>query len=501
MGRWLSVAVVSAAIIFAHAMAARAGAYEAEAAYKQGDYARAYSECLADAQAGDAACETLLGVLYSEGQGVKADPAQAVHWFERAAVEGSAAAAYNLGRAYELGQGVAANPSAAEKWYRVAATEGLPQAQLALGMLANGRRDAKTAIKWFRAAAKAGLPAAQYMLGTAYQNGTGLRKNARSAAKWYTAAATRGFSPAQSRLGDLYERGKGVAKDLAQAYFWHAVALRDSKDPDKKRDQAALRRLAKHLSDAQVAEAKANAEKFQAEAVEIRVTKHAARKRGTGLAQGGKDHQPLLYGTGSGFYVARNGQILTNNHVVTACREVRITETGKDLPAKIVATDAVRDLALLQGPHAVADTAVFRGTEPLQPGETVVAVGFPLQGILTSDPIVTTGIVNALAGPRDDRRLMQISAPVQPGNSGGPLLDASGHVVGVVVSTLSTMRVAEMTGAIPENINFAIKAGEARDFLKAHGVAVETAPRGPDLSTEAVAARALDYTKRLECWR
>ena len=128
-------------------------------------------------------------------------------------------------------------------------------------------------------------------------------------------------------------------------------------------------------------------------------------------------------------------------------------------------------------------------------------MGFPLSGLLTSDAVVTTGIVSALAGMRDDRHKLQISAPVQPGNSGGPLLDPAGHLVGVVVSKLDGVRTASLTGAIPENVNFAIKGEEARSFLRAHNVGVVTAPSGKDLSTDVIAEQGLRYTVRLECWK
>ena len=134
-------------------------------------------------------------------------------------------------------------------------------------------------------------------------------------------------------------------------------------------------------------------------------------------------------------------------------------------------------------------------------GESVVVMGFPFSGLLSSDAVVTTGIVSALAGMRDDRHKLQISAPVQPGNSGGPLLDPAGHLVGVVVSKLDGVRMASLTGAIPENINFAIKGEEARSFLRVHGVAVVTAPKGKDLTADVIAEQGLRYTVRLECWK
>ena len=101
---------------------------------------------------------------------------------------------------------------------------------------------------------------------------------------------------------------------------------------------------------------------------------------------------------------------------------------------------------------------------------SVVAVGFPLPGLLASEANVTTGIVSALAGIGDDTRFLQMTVPVQPGNSGGPLLDLEGRVVGVVVGKLDAVKVASVTGDIPQNVNFAIKAGVLRSFLDASAV-------------------------------
>src|SRR5262249_58217041 len=98
-------------------------------------------------------------------------------------------------------------------------------------------------------------------------------------------------------------------------------------------------------------------------------------------------------------------------------------------------------------------------------GDQVVAIGYPLHGLLTSDLTVTTGIISSLAGLHNDTRFLQISAPVQPGNSGGPLHDSSGNIVGVGSAKLHALRILKATGDIPQNINFAMKTGALRDFV------------------------------------
>ena len=104
--------------------------------------------------------------------------------------------------------------------------------------------------------------------------------------------------------------------------------------------------------------------------------------------------------------------------------------------------------------------------------------GFPLAGMLASGPTLTTGDVSALAGLADNRMHFQISAPVQPGNSGGPLLDLAGNVVGIITSKLNAQRVAQRIGDIPQNVNFAVKGEEVLGFLRENRVRPRTASSG-----------------------
>ena len=114
---------------------------------------------------------------------------------------------------------------------------------------------------------------------------------------------------------------------------------------------------------------------------------------------------------------------------------------------------------------------------------------------------MTTGIVSSLSGIRGDTRLLQITAPVQAGNSGGPLLDASGNVIGVVVSKLDAAWVAKVAGDVPQNVNFAIRSNVLASFLDANGVDYRSSQAGSKLSTQQVASRAQAFTVLVECWK
>ncbi len=174
--------------------------------------------------------------------------------------------------------------------------------------------------------------------------------------------------------------------------------------------------------------------------------------------------------SGTGFVVAP-GRVMTNHHVVNRCRGLRLRPSGGgELVAQVLASDPQRDLALLAVEGEAGPPLAFRRDANVRRGEGVVTYGFPLAGLLSSGPTLTTGEISALAGLADDQRQFQISAPVQPGNSGGPLLDMAGRVVGVIVSKLNAQRVAQQTGDIPQNVNFAVKGSEALEFLRRNGI-------------------------------
>ena len=180
--------------------------------------------------------------------------------------------------------------------------------------------------------------------------------------------------------------------------------------------------------------------------------------------------------SGTDFVVAPD-RVLTNHHVINGCNRVFVrTPDGRILAATPPArVDTQRDFALLAVPGNPGPALSFRGEPAVRRGEAVVTYGFPLAGLLSSGPTLTTGEVSALSGLSDNQGVFQVSAPVQPGNSGGPLLDRQGNVVGVVVAKLNAAHVAARTGDIPQNVNFAIKGSEAIDFLRRAGIGLVVA--------------------------
>jgi S1-C subfamily serine protease len=202
--------------------------------------------------------------------------------------------------------------------------------------------------------------------------------------------------------------------------------------------------------------------------------------------------------SGSGFFINREGHVLTNQHVVDDCSAIRIRAQGTDRSAKVLASDESNDLAVLQVESSTGTISL-----PLLPAaprlaEPVAALGYPLPGVLSPSVGASTGTISSLAGIRGDSRFIQISAPVQPGNSGGPLVDARGAVVGLIIGKLNALRFARATGDIPQNVNFAIGLRSVQTFLEARGVSYVVAD-GQARDLTAAVASASPATVQVVC--
>ncbi|RFB78918.1 serine protease [Methylovirgula sp. 4M-Z18] len=203
--------------------------------------------------------------------------------------------------------------------------------------------------------------------------------------------------------------------------------------------------------------------------------------------------------SGTGFFVNADGNVLTNAHVIEGCSTITVTsEPGTSSPGQVIARDMTNDLAVLKTTLKPGKVAGLRA--PIRLGENVEAFGFPLAKILSSSGNFTLGNVTALSGIGDDNRLLQISTPVQPGNSGGPLLDQNGNVVGVVAAKLNVLKFIVATdGDIPQNINFAIKGSVAANFLEANHVAVTPGTASAQMAAPDIADLARSMSVFIQC--
>ncbi len=475
----MRVILLAALLVIAlTAVPARADFQDGVAAYTKGDYAAALEQFRPLAEAGEDAAQLILGAMYASGQGLMQDYARAVTWYRRAAEQGNPSAQNSLGVMYELGAGVERDPKMAYVWFNLAAaqTERNPtrgdalrnRDRVARRLTPERLTEAQQLSREHEeriATLGESAPTPEPETPAAKAPAAESAEPAPAAESAAPAPVTTGFAtpigPIRKRLAMLgYDPGSSDGALDARTRAAIRTFERDNDMPETGEVTAAL-----------------------VDALRAAKPRHREIRRDSAA---------------SGFVVSRAGHIVTALHVVKDCLKVRLS-SGDDLDR--VASDPLADLALLKGPPTEGPVATFRAGREVLQGESIVAAGFPLQGLITSQVTVTTGIVSAIAGPQDDRRIMQITAPIQRGSSGGPLLDLSGDSVGVIVAKLDALMVAERTGDLPQNVNFAVSGWVVKSFLEANGVGYEISPSPPSLNLSEVAARARKFTVLVECWR
>lgn len=160
--------------------------------------------------------------------------------------------------------------------------------------------------------------------------------------------------------------------------------------------------------------------------------------------------------SGTGVFVSQDGIVITAAHVIKNAQAIKVVTQQGLKTARIIKIDTSNDVALLKC-EGQFQAVPIKSSSGVKLGQPVFTVGFPdiqLQGF---SPKMTQGEISSLSGIQDDPRDWQISVPVQPGNSGGPLFDANGNVIGLVVGKLDVLISAQATGALPEDINYAVK--------------------------------------------
>ena len=171
---------------------------------------------------------------------------------------------------------------------------------------------------------------------------------------------------------------------------------------------------------------------------------------------------------GSGFIIDSNGIVITNNHVIEHCSQIKLKVNNSLIDALVVARDEVNDLALLK---TKTDKSIPIPMSRANPEllEDIYAAGFPFGDAINSAVKVTKGIVSSLSGMSNNFSNVQIDAALQPGNSGGPIVDKdSGSLVGVATMKLSKDYTKAAFGVESENTNYGIKSSQVKDFLEAN---------------------------------
>jgi S1-C subfamily serine protease len=217
----------------------------------------------------------------------------------------------------------------------------------------------------------------------------------------------------------------------------------------------------------------------------------ATQVPGTGPSGGGTTapEESRTASHGTGFAVSPDGLILTAWHVIDGAKNVIVACPGrKPLSAAITQVSRNLDLATVTVPISGLSYLSFADVR-IRPGDTVFTIGFPVPDILGREPKYTDGAISALSGPGGEASFLQISVPVQPGNSGGPLVDNAGRVVGVVTASAAIAPFLRSTGTLPQNVNWAVKAEYAKPLLNST-ISVPNARTRAD---------AVDLVKRATC--
>jgi serine protease Do len=208
-----------------------------------------------------------------------------------------------------------------------------------------------------------------------------------------------------------------------------------------------------------------------------------------------------MIGSGTGFFVAPQ-RVLTAHHVIERCAAITIRgNDGNTVTAERVAEEKKRDLALISIEALAVSIATFRPTDTTRSGEAVATVGYPTHGLPPIEPFLTVGTMAAAVSPDGPPRFA-IRADVRPGNSGGPVLDEYGQVVGVVTARIDTVGVYQRTGQDIEKVGFAIATGPVVEFLRQSGIEPSTAeaPRSLGIGEELL-GKARQFTVRVGCWQ
>ena len=440
-----------------------------------------------------------LGNAYIYGNGVEKNPELAAEFYEKAASLGEAKAYLKLGIRYYYGNGLKQNYDKAFKWLLKSAETGDSNAQNHVGLsYQNGygtKKNLNLAAEWFEKASNAGDTFAPKNLSSLLiappSNKDGFKADLKRAANlieklddkdasdycslgWiyeqpafkntekmidsYQMAVSMGNSIAMRNMAYCYVRGDGVVKNYAEALVYHYLAQANANA-----DQKAISFLENYLSPNSIQAAQKKAEQLHAQ---IKQNKNKPKSETSPkTADNNTPTQPN--GSGSGFLISKEGLVATAFHVVDGAAKITIKTSKGTHEAKILSSDKSNDIAILKilGIKEPLVAASIASSSDVQLGQSVFTLGFPNIDVQGFNLKMTKGDISSVSGIQDDPRQFQISVPVQAGNSGGPLFDESGNIVGIVVSKLNAAFMAKHSGDLPQNVNYAVKSAYLMPLL------------------------------------
>jgi S1-C subfamily serine protease len=174
--------------------------------------------------------------------------------------------------------------------------------------------------------------------------------------------------------------------------------------------------------------------------------------------------------TGTGFLFSSSDYVITSYHVVHGAKSIRVRLiNGERIDATVALKDTNNDIAILklsQTPTSRQNIITLGDSSSVKTGDRVFTYGFPLVDLLgDAEPRYSEGFINSLSGMSNDPRLFQVSIPIQPGNSGGPVFNEKGELIGIATSSIDADKTKQVFGSIPQNVNFAIKSSYIKSLL------------------------------------
>ena len=424
----------------------------------------------AKADGNDPQAQLLLGWMYYNGNGLAQDRGEAFKWWLKAAKQGVGAAQYNVAMMYAAGQGVPQDYAEAASWYRKTAAPMDIRSMYDLGWLfAAGKgvpKSHKQAMAWWSEAEYRGYEVAKRELKLSatnftFRNGTFSERTQFGTNTAIGEMAYKGYKAARRELGFPCVSFTSVQGEMLENV--HVVDVTPVSIFHRMNDGSCCgeTRLAKLPEDLQKvfgydAQKAAAYEAAQREAVLAQQRAEAKRLR----------EQAIHKAQGTGFFITADGYLLTAFHVVKDATRVNVLTREDFLIAERVAWNEDDDVALLKV-SGTFPTVPLVDSKDAEKASRVFTIGYPLTRLEGSESKFTDGSISSLTGLHGMTNHFQVTVPIQPGNSGGPLVDTKGNVIGIIVSQASPRFVAAVTGgALPQNVNWAVKSECALKLLK-----------------------------------
>ena len=489
-----------------------------------------------------------LATLYELGGYHGQDAREALRWYREAEKHGEVRARLRIGRLLRAAASSADDFEEAREWFIKADSAGDNLAKFYIGEMyflgEGGPEDPAIGLAWVKRMislepnlfsnleefALNGSLFAQLTIARTYAVEDSGFYDLTKAFDWFLTAALQGDVLAAREVGNLYVDGLGVDQDLAEGQMWleraakagdvpAAMRLRELEVESKRREAAKKVAEEKAAEQAEIAEKerKATEEKAAKEAEIAEKERKAAeeeaardREREECNVSAGDVEELSPGGFGTGFVVNSAGHLLTNFHVIADydqdtdelrfCDALSIRTKGKkNFWARLIAKDQDQDLAVLATCRKSPTFARLRTLErQVQAGEAVYAFGFPMGS--GSQPVITNGIVSSLLGIGDDATFLQHTAAIQKGNSGGPLFDKAGLIVGVNTLAASKVGTGVYEGVVLQNVAWAVKSGIVQTFLSANDIPFETKNSVEDVGAVEIVKQSKEFTVEVRCW-